>query len=65
MCHNLGLQVVAEGVDDEAVLQRLRAHGCDAAQGIYLSRPLPAPELFEWLEKSNWGMRPRTAIFGS
>ncbi|HEX7044033.1 MAG TPA: EAL domain-containing protein, partial [Burkholderiales bacterium] len=65
LCHNLGLQVIAEGVDDEAALQRLRAHGCDAAQGIYLSRPLPAPELFEWLEKSSWGLRPQRAAIGS
>jgi diguanylate cyclase (GGDEF)-like protein len=56
LSHNLGLQVVAEGVDDEGVLMRLRTRGCDAVQGMYLSRPLPAEELIAWLAKSNWGL---------
>ncbi len=48
--HNLGLDVVAEGVehaDDLTLLQRL---GCDLAQGFYLSPPLPLPDLLRWLE---------------
>jgi len=61
LAHNLGLQVVAEGVDQEPTLARLRAHGCDAAQGIYLSRPLPAEDLIEWLEKSSWGLKAEAA----
>ncbi|MFL6624033.1 MAG: putative bifunctional diguanylate cyclase/phosphodiesterase [Sulfurifustis sp.] len=56
LTHNLGLHVVAEGVDDEGVLNRLRVHGCDAAQGMYLSRPLSGNELVDWLGKSKWGM---------
>ncbi|MGH9151576.1 MAG: putative bifunctional diguanylate cyclase/phosphodiesterase [Acidimicrobiales bacterium] len=43
--HNLGLRVVAEGVEDEASWRRLRALGCDSAQGYFLSRPLPAGEV--------------------
>jgi diguanylate cyclase (GGDEF)-like protein/PAS domain S-box-containing protein len=46
---NLGLDVVAEGVESERVWDRLRALGCTTAQGYYLSRPLPAPELRTWL----------------
>ncbi len=46
---NLGLDVVAEGVENEQVWDRLRALGCTAAQGYYLSRPVPAPELSAWL----------------
>jgi diguanylate cyclase (GGDEF)-like protein/PAS domain S-box-containing protein len=46
---NLGLDVVAEGVETEKVWDRLRALGCTAAQGYYLSRPVPAPELGRWL----------------
>lgn len=57
LAHSLGLQVVAEGVDQETTLSRLRSHGCDAAQGIYLSRPLAAEELMDWLSKSSWGLR--------
>ena len=48
---NLGLDVVAEGVENEQVWERLRALGCTAAQGYYLSRPVPAPELKAWLEQ--------------
>ena len=46
---NLGLDVVAEGVETEQVWNRLKALGCTAAQGYYLSRPIPAPELGAWL----------------
>jgi diguanylate cyclase (GGDEF)-like protein len=48
---NLGLDVVAEGVENEQVWDRLRALGCTAAQGYYLSRPVPAPELEAWLQQ--------------
>jgi EAL domain-containing protein (putative c-di-GMP-specific phosphodiesterase class I)/CHASE2 domain-containing sensor protein len=40
MAHELGLTVVAEGVEDEASLDRLRDMGCDVVQGYYISRPL-------------------------
>jgi diguanylate cyclase len=46
---NLGLDVVAEGVESEQVWDRLKALGCTAAQGYYLSRAIPAPELQTWL----------------
>jgi diguanylate cyclase (GGDEF)-like protein len=47
--HNLGLTVVAEGVEDEATFAALAALGCDHAQGYLLSRPVPATELATWL----------------
>ena len=43
--HNLGLRVVAEGVESLGVLDLLKQLGCNAAQGHYLSKPLPADEL--------------------
>jgi diguanylate cyclase (GGDEF)-like protein/PAS domain S-box-containing protein len=46
---NLGLDVVAEGVESEQVWDRLKALGCTAAQGHFLSRAVPAPELRAWL----------------
>jgi len=55
--HNLGLQVVAEGVEGAAVWDRLRAARCDVAQGYYLSRPLPAAELERWLATGPWRRR--------
>jgi EAL domain-containing protein (putative c-di-GMP-specific phosphodiesterase class I) len=48
---NLGLDVVAEGVENEQVWDRLRTLGCTAAQGYYLSRPVPAAELGAWLQQ--------------
>jgi EAL domain-containing protein (putative c-di-GMP-specific phosphodiesterase class I) len=47
--HNLGLSVVAEGVEDRRGGDMLRSLGCDVAQGYYLSRPIPAALLTEWL----------------
>ena len=47
--HDLGLKVVAEGVEDEATLARLAGLGCDFAQGYHFSKPL-APEAFNmWI----------------
>ena len=46
---NLGLRVVAEGVETAKAWNRLRSLGCDIAQGHFLSRPVPAAELTAWL----------------
>jgi diguanylate cyclase len=54
--HNLGLTVVAEGVEDREAWDRLSTLGCDLAQGYYLSRPMPAPKLTRWLKGR---MKPR------
>jgi diguanylate cyclase len=48
---NLGLRVVAEGVEDPQTLQALDALGCDAIQGYFISRPVPADDLIHWLEQ--------------
>ena len=45
MAKNLGLKVVAEGVETPQQLELLTALGCDYVQGYYLSKPLPAPEV--------------------
>ncbi len=54
--HNLGLKVVAEGVEDQAAWDKLKGLGCDSAQGYYMSRPLPSVDFMAWLEKSPWGL---------
>ncbi len=59
LAHNLGLTVVAEGVEDEAALHLLLEYGCDRAQGYFFSRPLPAEELGEWLSRSAYGLARR------
>ena len=52
---NLGLRVVAEGVETAEAWRRLVALGCDVAQGYYLSRPVPASALAEWLRAAREG----------
>ena len=54
LAHKLGLCVVAEGVEDQATLQRLAELKCNRAQGYHMSRPLPADQLDEWLAQSDW-----------
>jgi diguanylate cyclase (GGDEF)-like protein len=49
LAHNLGLQVVAEGVETLECLELLRMHDCDMVQGYYFTRPLPPTELTGWL----------------
>jgi diguanylate cyclase (GGDEF)-like protein len=48
---NLGLRVVAEGVEDPATWQELDALGCDAIQGYYVSSPVPPDDLINWLQQ--------------
>ena len=54
---NLGLEVVAEGVEDASTWDALASLGCDVAQGYFLSRPVPAEELGKWLAG-----RPRASL---
>jgi len=49
LAHNLGLSVVAEGVESQEALVKLRELGCDYAQGYYLAKPMPAEEIEKWL----------------
>ena|GEM_PF-5944559 len=47
--HDLGLTLVAEGVEDLATLTALKARGVDVAQGFYLGRPMPEDLLDQWM----------------
>jgi diguanylate cyclase (GGDEF)-like protein len=51
--HDLGLKVVAEGVEDEATLNRLAGLGCDFAQGYHFSKPLAPAAFDQWIELSS------------
>jgi diguanylate cyclase (GGDEF)-like protein len=49
LSHDLGLSIIAEGVEDEATLQLLAELGCDAAQGFVVARPGPAEAVVDLL----------------
>lgn len=55
MARELGMSVVAEGVEDETDWRFLEHTGCDYAQGYFIGKPMPAEELFEWHE--DWKAR--------
>ena len=57
--HNLGMKVVAEGVESQVVWDKLKALGCDSAQGYYMGRPVGADKFTEWLRQSRWGLSPQ------
>ena len=52
--HNLGLSIVAEGVEDDASLTFLVNAGSDVAQGFYIARPMPAGDVPAWVRGSAW-----------
>jgi EAL domain-containing protein (putative c-di-GMP-specific phosphodiesterase class I) len=49
LAHDLGLSLVAEGVEDLATGRRLADLGCDVAQGYAIARPMPLPAFLRWL----------------
>jgi diguanylate cyclase (GGDEF)-like protein len=58
---SLGLEVVAEGVEDQKTWQMLRMMGCSTAQGYFLSRPMPATSVAEWLDRRSSASAPPQA----
>jgi diguanylate cyclase (GGDEF)-like protein/PAS domain S-box-containing protein len=54
LAHALNLRVIAEGVEDNATLEVLRAMGCDRAQGFFISEPLADSATEAWLATSSW-----------
>jgi len=61
LAHAFGRNVIAEGVESQALGERLMALGCDQAQGYGVARPMPAHELPAWIVQ--WQARPLWAIF--
>jgi diguanylate cyclase (GGDEF)-like protein/PAS domain S-box-containing protein len=59
---NLGLDVVAEGVETREVWEMLCQMGCKSAQGYFLSRPVPPEQLSEWLRTHRAGVAPGRAL---
>jgi diguanylate cyclase (GGDEF)-like protein len=59
LAHQLGVKVVAEGVESEAVRTELQALGCDIGQGFFLGKPMPADRFAEWLRERGYVPRQR------
>lgn len=57
LAHNFGLNVVAEGIENQATLKLLHGWGCELAQGFYMSKPLPLNDFVQWHkthQSTNW-----------
>ncbi len=54
LAHNLGLRVVAEGVENEAILNQLCKLGCDQAQGYLFSKAVSADDFTAWISTQLW-----------
>jgi EAL domain-containing protein (putative c-di-GMP-specific phosphodiesterase class I) len=50
LAHNMGLRVVAEGVENAAVMNMLADMGCDQVQGNFINKPVPADHFVRWLQ---------------
>jgi EAL domain-containing protein (putative c-di-GMP-specific phosphodiesterase class I)/FixJ family two-component response regulator len=59
MGHELGMHIIAEGVETRDQLDFLNLKGCDSAQGYFFSRPLPANELVAWLHQYRGNLAPQ------
>ncbi len=60
LAHNMGLRVVAEGVEDAASLQWLKDHDCELAQGFHIRRPATGEEFGAWLRQEGHAGGPST-----
>jgi EAL domain-containing protein (putative c-di-GMP-specific phosphodiesterase class I) len=60
--HNLGMQVVAEGVETDEVLNRLKSFDCDVAQGFGICRPVPLDSFMAWLSSTQHPSRRRDPL---
>jgi diguanylate cyclase (GGDEF)-like protein len=55
--HNMGLKVVAEGIEDSATWDMLKDMGCDLAQGYHIAKPMTAELLETWLAQAPWTVK--------
>ncbi|VAW76165.1 diguanylate cyclase/phosphodiesterase (GGDEF & EAL domains) with PAS/PAC sensor(s) [hydrothermal vent metagenome] len=56
LAHNMGMTVVAEGIEDQSTWDKLAELHCDLGQGFHMCRPCSADKLHEWLKTSSWGL---------
>jgi len=65
LAHNLGLKVVAEGVETQESWDTLDMLGCDCSQGYLMARPMPADKLAEWLKDNAWSKGVNSALYAT
>ncbi|VUD51638.1 Phytochrome-like protein cph2 [Thalassocella blandensis] len=58
MCHDLGYEVVAEGVENEPILELLGKLHCDIIQGHFVARPMNRSDMLAWLQQTDWLLQP-------
>ncbi len=58
MAHSLGLDVVAEGIENEATWDQLRQMGCDYGQGYWIAKPMPFNDLLTWVNNHHTWLTP-------
>jgi diguanylate cyclase (GGDEF)-like protein len=56
LAHNMGMEVVAEGIESQAAWDQLAELGCNLGQGYHMCRPCPALEFETWVQESRWGL---------
>jgi len=54
LAHNLGYQVVAEGVENQETCDLLEILGCDSIQGFYSGRPMDVEKINDWFDDCPW-----------
>jgi len=57
LAHNLELHVVAEGIEQQGMQDKLTEMGCDYGQGYHIAKPMPEDALKQWLSESHWVKR--------
>lgn len=62
MCHDLGYDVVAEGVENDATQSLLSQLGCDYIQGYHVARPMNTRDALNWLDASDWETNSRQTM---
>jgi len=56
LAHNMGMKVVAEGIESQEAWDKLAELGCNLGQGYHMCRPCPAADFKTWVHKSSWGL---------
>jgi diguanylate cyclase (GGDEF)-like protein len=57
LAHNMGMKVVAEGIESQAAWDQLAELGCNLGQGYYMCKPCPTAEFEKWVWESSWGLK--------